>query len=140
MEERQSSITACLQAEWNDHHHMRDQTWKLLQYSILFFLGVVGLEIKSIDKTFLVAAYAAVVVTSAFGVLIAIHHRRRQKEKFAMIVIYEKELGVYELIEPIIAKSKKGLSGWINTAMFIVAMEFGLCVVSALLLLRFIIS
>lgn len=67
MDDRKSAILSNLQTQWQDHFHMRDQTWKVLQYSILFFLGVVGLEIKRIDAIYLVLAYLAVFVTSAFG-------------------------------------------------------------------------
>ena len=64
----------------------------VLQYSILFFLGVVGMEIKQVNTAYLVLAYGAVILTSAFGLVIALHHRRRQKEKFEIIAAHEKEL------------------------------------------------
>ena len=140
MNDRKHSIASDLQTQWQDHFHMRDQTWKVLQYSILFFLGVVGLEIKSIEKTFLVPAYIAVLVTSAFGLFVALHHRRRQKEKFEIIEIYERELGLYELIKPVIDKANEKVTGRINTSTFIVAMQAALFLVSAFLLGRILIS
>ena len=72
MNENKHAIALNLQAQWQDHFHMRDQTWKVLQYSILFFLGVIGLEIKAVDKAFLILSYGAVLCTSAFGVVIAV--------------------------------------------------------------------
>lgn len=135
---RREIISNNLQTQWQDHFHMRDQTWKVLQYSILFFLGVVGLEIELDDKTFLIPAYLAVLLTSAFGVIIALHHRRRQKEKFEIISIYEQQLGLQDLIAPVLKKSDSSISGRVNTSSYIVAMQVGIAIVSFFMLLRII--
>ena len=129
-------IAKDLQTQWQDHFHMRDQTWKVLQYNILFFLGVIGLEIKEIDKIFLVLAYVAVLCTSAFGVIIAMHHRLRQKEKFEIIQIYEKELGLDVLIKPVLDKAHNSITGKVNTGTYIVVMQCIIFAVSIALLLR----
>jgi hypothetical protein len=118
---------------------MRDQTWKVLQYSILFFLGVVGLEIKVTDHNILIVAYTAVLLTSLFGVIIAFHHRRRQKEKFEIIEIYEKELGIHSLILPVIKKSRNKFAGKINSSTYIVIMQVCLVFISAFMLIKLII-
>ena len=115
---------------------MRDQTWKVLQYTILFFIGVVGLELKAVDKAFMIPAYVAVLVTSVFGTFVALHHRRRQNEKFEMIKILERELGLYELIKPVLKEAHKTWTGRINTAVYIVVMQACLFLVSAFLLVR----
>ena len=125
-----------LQTQWQDHFHMRDQTWKLLQYSILFFLGVIGLEYQIDDRVILSAVYLAVNITSLFGLFVAVHHRRRQREKFEMITIYAEELGLYELIAPVILKSKKGFFGKMSTSLFIIVMQTGLFIVSLFLLTK----
>ncbi len=138
MRGRREIISSDLQTQWQDHFHMRDQTWKVLQYSILFFLGVVGLEIELEDKNFLIPAYFAVLLTSVFGVIIALHHRRRQKEKFKIISIYEQQLGLQDLIAPVIEKSHSGISGRVNTSSYIVAMQVGIAIVSFFMLLRII--
>jgi len=129
-----------LEIQWQDHFHMRDQTWKTLQYSILFFLGVVGLEFKVVDKIFLVPVYIAVFIVSLLGVYVALHHRKRQKEKFKMITILEKKLETYELIEDILKKSKEGLLGKIDTLKFIIATQIGLCCVYIFLIIRILVS
>jgi len=54
-----------LELQWHDHFHMRDQTWKTLQYIVLFFWGVVGLDIKTIAPGMINLGYVAVCVTSA---------------------------------------------------------------------------
>ncbi len=129
-------ISSDLQTQWNDHFHMRDQTWKVVQYSILFFLGAVGLEIKGVDRTVLIAAYAAVVVTSTFGVFIAMHHRQRQKEKFQIIEIYERELELDTLIKPVLDAANKTFVGRVNTSAYIVVMQLAIALVAAMMLVR----
>ena len=114
MDDIKQAISDDLSTQWQDHFHMRDQTWKVLQYSILFFLGVVGLEIKGVDNTILMLAYIAVLVTSIFGVFIAIHHRKRQKEKFELIRAYAQELGLDKITEPVLSKASK--PHFMNTA------------------------
>ncbi len=136
MEYIQQAISNDLQTQWQDHFHMRDQTWKVLQYSILFFLGVVGLEIKAVDKTVLVLAYIAVLVTSVFGVIIALHHRQRQKEKFRIIAVYEQELGLGKLIKPVLDDAHKTIIGRMNTSTYIVAMQLALALVAFLMLVN----
>jgi len=134
VDDKMKAISSDLQTQWQDHFHMRDQTWKVLQYSIIFFIGVVGLQMKVTDRFILSLAYMAVATTSAFGVIIALHHRRRQKEKFEIIGIYERELGLDRLIAPVLEKSRKTWTGKINTSTYIVVMQLGLCVVSVLML------
>lgn len=136
MDDKKQAISNDLQTQWQDHFHMRDQTWKVLQYSILFFLGVVGLENTEVDNSVLVLAYSAVLVTSVFGVFIAVHHRRRQNEKFRIITKYETELGLYEIIKPVLDDAHKTLVGRMNTSTYIVVMQLGLALVAVLMLLR----
>ena len=139
--ERMKAISSDLQNQWQDHFDMRNQTWKLLQYSIIFFIGVVGLKFKeNIDKSILIWAYVAVILTSAIGVIIAIHHRRRQKEKFEIIEIYAKELGIFHLIESILNKSKKGWTGKISTSIYIIVMQLSLCSLSIFMLIKLILT
>jgi len=132
-------ISDDLQTQWQDHFHMRDQTWKVLQYSILFFLGVVGLEFKVTDKIVLTIAWAAVILTNFFGVIIAFHHRR-QKEKFKIIEIYERELGLYSIISPVLKNSKSTFSGKINTASYIIILQIGLFLISLIMLIKLILG
>ncbi|MBI4765579.1 MAG: hypothetical protein HY787_13405 [Deltaproteobacteria bacterium] len=139
-ENKKDAISKNLQTQWQDHFHMRDQTWKVLQYSILFFLGVVGLEIKQVNTVYLVIAYGAAILTSLFGFFIAIHHRRRQKEKFEIIAAHEHELEIDILVKPILEKSHTKWLGRINTSTFIVIMQASLFILSSCLLVRLLIS
>lgn len=117
---------------------MRDQTWKVLQYSIFFFLGVIGLEIKGVDPIVLMTGYIAVLSTAVSGIIVAIHHRIREKEKFKIIGIYEHELKLDTLLNPVLKNACKGIFG-MNTAWYIVGMQIAIFAVSlALLIKRFI--
>lgn len=133
---RKQAIISDLQTQWQDHFHMRDQTWKVLNYSIGFFVGLVGLVIKKPDKVLLIPLCAAVIITSLFGAFIAIHHRKRQIEKFQIIGIYERELGLDELIQPVLDKSHKTLPGRINTSSYIAVMQCGLFAASVAMLVK----
>lgn len=131
MDELKQIMLKDLEIQWSDHFHMRDQTWKTLQYTILFFLGAVGLEFKEgIDILIMRSAYIAVGITSLLGVIIALHHRRRQKEKFDIIKRFEDKLEITDIIKDILDSSKKGPTGWINSSSFIVVAQIGLFVVS----------
>ncbi len=136
MDEKSQILSNNLQIQWQDHFHMRDQTWKVLQYSILFFLGVVGLEFKEVDPIVMIPAYMAVMLTSFFGFFIALHHRRRQKEKFEIIEKLETELGISTLIKPILNNAHKTFIGRINTSCYIVLMQFCVFLVSIILIIK----
>ena len=124
-----------LELQWNDHLHMRDQTWKTLNNSALIFVGVVGLEIyRGTPSIVMIAAYSALILVSTLGLLVALHHRRiQQKVKFPIIVRYEIILGLTSVFEDILDKhSNRGLS----TSTFIIISHAVLGSISALLLAR----
>jgi len=132
------AIIKDLEIQWNDHFHMRDQTWKTLANSVLFFLGIVGLEIKGIVNFVMIPAYIILIFIAFIGWAVAAHHRLRQKQKFAIIKIYEEELNLFKLKQKIIEKadSKKNVAGKIFTARFIEIMQIAIGVVALILLLR----
>jgi hypothetical protein len=110
---------------------MRDQMWKTIQFGILFFIGVVGLDITTKNKSIVILAYTALFLTSFIGLIVATHLRKRQKEKFRIIRKYEEELKIYDLIKDIITDSKKGLFGRIDTSFFILFIHIFLMTISA---------
>ena len=125
-----------MESQWNDHFHMRDQTWKTLQYTILIFLGVVALDFKgNIDPDILQFGYVAVLVTSALGLIVAFHHRNRQKLKFELILFYEEKLGLTPLIDPILKRHKSGFINWVNTSTYICVAQLGLFMISMFMLI-----
>ena len=138
-ENQREAIIKDLELQWKDHFHMRDQTWKTLTNSVLFFLGIVGLEIKGVGNFVMIPAYFALILISLFGYGIASHHRVRQQQKHDIITKYEQLLGLYELKEIIIqeADTERSFLGWKpNTAQFIKFMQIGIFVVGIFLMLR----
>lgn len=140
MDSKKQAISNNLQTQWQDHFHVRDQSWKVLQCSIFFFLGVVGLEIKEMDTFILGLAYLSVLATSVFGVRIAFHHRQCQEKKFRIIEIYEKELGLSELIKSALVdanktSAKKTDADRFHTSTYIIIMQGAIVFVVALMLL-----
>lgn len=108
MSKLEEYILSDLQNQWNDHFHMRDQTWKTLNYSILIFLGVVGLDFSGkLPLLPSVFSFVTVAIVSLLGFFTAKHHRKRQREKFKMIAMYEKKLGLYELKKTLIQEKKR---------------------------------
>jgi len=73
-----------LEMQWNDHFHMRNQTWKTLTYTAVFFIGIVGLEIKVANDFVMICLYSLLMIVMVFGWSTASHHRVRQKGKFAL--------------------------------------------------------
>jgi len=110
---------------------MRSQTWKTVTNSALLFLGVIGLEIKGLDDFFMVPAYLSVIIIAVFGLLVTVHHRKRENEKFCSIKLYEELLGIYE-----VKKSCLGRKGLVNTSTFIGVMHCGILVIAVALLVR----
>lgn len=127
-----------LELQWNDHFHMRDQTWKSLTNSVLLFIAVVGLELKDLDSIAMIPAYTVVMLTAIFGWIVATHHRLRQGQKFAMIIMYEEMLGLFELKKNVLtaAEEHKGIASKVFTAGFIRWMHAGLGLVALALLIR----
>lgn len=109
-----------MELQWNDHFHMRDQTWKTLQYTIAIFIGVVGLQYnEGIDQNILLISKIALLATSILGFIVALHHRSRQNLKFDLIEFYEEQLELTPLIGPILKKHGSGIFNMVNTSTYI---------------------
>ncbi|MDX1813066.1 MAG: hypothetical protein R3240_14015 [Gammaproteobacteria bacterium] len=132
MADTEDAIKKDLELQWSDHFHMRDQTWKTLTNSILFFLGVIGIQFNVNEKFVLVAANFALVITAFIGWSVAHHHRDRQNEKFKIIQKYEEMLGLYSLKHDVLHNAKRGI---IHTALFIEVMQLALCFIGITLIL-----
>ena len=83
-----------LELQWQDHFHMRDQTWKTITNSSLILIGLVGMDLTKIDSFIIVVTSLVLLLNSVFGYAVAVHHRFRQKEKFEYIDRYEELLGL----------------------------------------------
>lgn len=104
---------AGLEAEWRDHLHMRDQSWKSLNYSILFSGGLITLWYNKPDSELVLPMCIAVLVVALFGLLLALHHGRCQKRKLAAITNIERELELLDVLKPVLAKPRAMASHYI---------------------------
>ena len=130
--DKKEILSKDLETQWKDHFHMRDQMWKTIQYGVLFFVGVVGLDIsKNTNINLVILAYIALFLTSILGFIVVLHLRKRQKEKFRIIRKFEEELEIFSLIADIVKKSKQGLFGKIDTSLFILFIHVVLFVISS---------
>lgn len=124
-----------LDIQWRDHFHMRDQTWKTLAYSALFFIGIVGLDLKGHPDSVMIPAYAVVLVVALFGFVVASHHRTRQDQKFEIIEIYERELGIYAYKKGVLSREET-FAGKVFTGGFIKLVQLSIAVVAIVLLIN----
>ena len=77
--DKKEILSKDLETQWKDHFHMRDQMWKTIQYGVLFFVGVVGLDIsKNTNINLVILAYIALFLTSILGFIVVLHLRKRQ--------------------------------------------------------------
>ena len=138
MDDSKEAILRDLDIQWRDHFHMRDQTWKMLTNSMLFFLGIVGLKIKGVSMVVMIPAYIVLIIVSFMGWMIAKHHRVRQAQKFAIISKYEDVLGLSDIKRPILKPDTKTHTflGEVFTAKFIEMIELGILLIGILLLVR----
>jgi hypothetical protein len=124
----QKAIVANLNVQWQDHFHMRDQTWKVVQSCLLFFAAALALELKGVPTAVRIVSYSAVIVSCIFGVLISAHHRRRQREKFKLIRVYERELRLAPLMDELLGQKER-----LNTASFVVVLLVAIVALSVVL-------
>ena len=126
-----------LELQWKDHHHMRDQTWKVLASNVVLLGGVIALAAQKPHPIVLTAAYTIVITAAVLGWAISTHHRRRQKQKFAIIEIYETRLGLYELKKSHITgpAADGGIAGKVFTSNFIGLVQLGVGVFALVLLI-----
>ncbi|MCJ7433951.1 MAG: hypothetical protein MUO77_10735 [Anaerolineales bacterium] len=88
------TLRKALELEWQDHFHMRDQTWRTLQIEATLVVGLIGVDFKFEETWATVAIGLLVVLTAISGLLITVHLRQAQQLKFEHIIKLEKELGL----------------------------------------------
>lgn len=131
----EKTILKDLEFQWADHRHMRDQTWKILGSNIALFSALLAFIPQKPDSFMLITAGLVVCAFSAFGGATTVHHRHRQRQKFKIITLYEKKLGLYELKKEFVegAAADSGLAGkvftshfpaWVQFAMSLIALSF----------------
>ncbi|MBS1724723.1 MAG: hypothetical protein JSS66_17415 [Armatimonadetes bacterium] len=83
---------------WSDHQSTREQTWKALHIVSVLTVGLVTLDITKLGTSAFVATAILVVVAALFGIVITVHHRRVESQKFSQLLNCECYLRVEELL------------------------------------------
>lgn len=107
-----TAVMKCLEVEWHDHLHMRDQTWKSLNYSMVFFGGLVAAWQK-LDPIVVVVVAAAVTLITFLGFRLAMHHRECQTLKLRAIKNLEGHLDLLDLLAPVLKEGRAMASKYI---------------------------
>ena len=133
--EKQESVRKLLEIEWQDHFHMRDQTWKTLQINAALVIGLVGIDMKFTFVWVTTIIGLLIVLSSLSGYMITLHHMTGQRFKFENIIRFEKWLG---LIAPDLLKDVtppepfKWLQifhlRFMNTSIFIMRMHIAIAI------------
>ena len=86
----------------------------------------------------MIPIYIVVLCCALIGWAVSTHHRLRQQQKFKMIELYERELGILDLKKQIIQEgdARAGLPGRIFTGNFIGFMQLGIGFIAIILLAR----
>ena len=124
------SIRLAMDQAWRDHHHARDQTWRALLVEVALAAGMVVLGVRIANPMPTVAAGVLLILSTAFGMWMTIHHRGIEIRKFMHIMNCEEALGLHkpDLIADV--KLPRPISFWdaariwkTNTSLFILRMH-----------------
>ena len=89
------ALIAAMGAAWRDHHHARDQTWKVLQIEAILGAGLVTVDAHVGSPIATAVAAALVIIASAVGTMITVRHRDLERRKFIHIMNCEEALGLH---------------------------------------------
>lgn len=89
------ALIAAMNAAWTDHHHARDQTWKILQMEAVLGAGLVSVDAQFKLPIATIIAAALVILSSFAGIMITLRHRDLERRKFIHIMNCEEELGLH---------------------------------------------
>jgi len=129
---------------WRDHHHARNQTWKVLEIEAALAAGLVGVDWQLNTAVATICAAVLVMLSTMVGVWISLHHRKLEIRKFEHISNCEEHLGLlgpkllpYESVKPPTPiKFRQVFDRQCrNTAAFILRMHVALFLFAAIFLL-----
>ena len=89
------SLRLAMEAAWRDHHHARDQTWKALQIEAVLGAGLITVDAQFGMPLATSAAGVLVILSTFFGILISLNHRKLERRKFIHITNCETLLGLH---------------------------------------------
>jgi hypothetical protein len=120
-----------MELQWQDHFHMRDQSWRTVTNSALVFVGVVGLEVYRVPNAIMITAYCGLILLAFYGRRVTAHHRRIQmEEKFPIMRRYYLYLGLSRILDDVWLLPRGGM----NAAGFIITCHWIIIAIAVLLL------
>lgn len=114
----QDALLKSLDLEWNDHRHMRDQSWKSLNFCIVLFGGIVTAFSSKNLGDYVIPLCVVSALFALCGRFVAAHHASKQKLKFDAIQNIERSLKLDGVLEPVMSYDSKS-----TVAVFIVRMH-----------------
>lgn len=84
-----------LNLQWQDHIQTREQTWKTVQIEIAVLAAIIAADFKTENVVLLLVLSLVMSISSLFGFLVTVHHRKIQLQKFKYIHLLEEKLGLH---------------------------------------------
>jgi hypothetical protein len=132
------SIRQAMGIAWQEHQHVRDQTWKSVQMVALVAVGLVTVDVRLASPTATTIAGTLVILLGYWGASITLHHRDYQITKFKEIIRCEDLLGLNPRVVASV-KEPSTLRFWdafkpkvSHTAAFLLRMHIALMVFGAI--------
>jgi hypothetical protein len=114
----QDALLKSLDLEWSDHRHMRDQSWKSLNFCIVLFGGIVTAFASESLGDYVIPLCVVSALFALCGRFVAAHHADKQRLKFDAIKNIERALGLGDVLKPAMSYDSKS-----TVAFFIVRMH-----------------
>lgn len=95
----QDSLLKSLDQQWADHQHMRDQSWKSLNYSVALFGAIITATFSKPLATYVLPMCVVLVLFTICGAFIAGQHADQQRRKLIAIQEIELKLGLGNVLK-----------------------------------------
>jgi hypothetical protein len=84
-----------LELQWQDHFHVRNQTWRALGVSMVFAVFIIGFDWFQDNAIFTIVSSILLAIIALLGMQVTIRHRNQSEIiKFRTIMELEKSLGI----------------------------------------------
>jgi hypothetical protein len=97
----QDALLKSLDQQWTDHQHMRDQSWKSLNYSVALFGAIITATFSKPLETYVLPMCVVLVLFAICGAYVAGQHAIQQKNKLIAIQKIELKLGLGDVLSSI---------------------------------------
>ena len=92
----EESLRSVIECAWRDFQHARDQTWRALQIVAVLGAGLVTVDAQFKNVTATILTGCLIVIAAISGILIAMKHRKVQRQKYIHIMNCQAKLGLHQ--------------------------------------------